>query len=109
MFYLGPYGSPESKRAYSKLKAEWLANRHNPKFAAGKQEVQSSGRFLDALAVDELKITKPKNRRVGGNDVLQPLLRQRGVISKRDLLMIYELWCLHDRFFLVLGRSPIRT
>lgn len=35
MIYLGPYGSPESKRAYDKLKAEWHANRHNPMFAAG--------------------------------------------------------------------------
>jgi integrase len=30
--YLGPYGSPESKERYDRLKAEWLLNRHTAAF-----------------------------------------------------------------------------
>ena len=38
-YYLGPYGSDESKEKYNRLKAEWLVNRHSaklqPKLNAG--------------------------------------------------------------------------
>jgi integrase len=34
--YLGEYGTPESRELYARLKSEWLATRHAPKFAPAK-------------------------------------------------------------------------
>lgn len=36
LYYLGTYGSAESKERYSRLKAEWLVGRHTEKFAESK-------------------------------------------------------------------------
>jgi len=52
MFYLGTYVSPESKRAYDNVKSEWLANRHNPKFAAGPVRKQTTISDLANAYVD---------------------------------------------------------
>ncbi|XZE20345.1 hypothetical protein SH449x_000213 [Pirellulaceae bacterium SH449] len=35
--YLGKYGTPESRDEYNRVKAEWLVNRHNPRFAMGSR------------------------------------------------------------------------
>ncbi len=32
VIYLGEYDSPESHKAYNKIKSEWLVNRHSSKF-----------------------------------------------------------------------------
>ena len=49
VYYLGAYGSPESKDRYNRLKAEWLVNRHVGVFArpAGPSLAEACLAYLD--------------------------------------------------------------
>lgn len=46
-YYLGEYGSDESKERYNRLKSEWLSNRHSEKF----QPKESSGATIADLCL----------------------------------------------------------
>lgn len=54
VFYLGTYGSLESRERYASLKAEWLRNRHLPKF----KKKSTSGPSLAELALAYLEHAK---------------------------------------------------
>lgn len=47
VIYLGTYGTEESKEKYHRLKAEWLLNRHSPKF----QPKKNAGPFMADLCL----------------------------------------------------------
>jgi hypothetical protein len=48
-FYLGPHGSPESRAAYDRLVAEWLANGRRPPELGPASDAPT-----DALTVNEV-------------------------------------------------------
>ena len=47
-YYLGEYGSEESRKRYDKLKAEWLVNRHDAKFTPPTSSGPSIAALCDA-------------------------------------------------------------
>jgi hypothetical protein len=44
--YLGKYGTEESKSQYSKVKAEWLDNRHSEKYSPAAERTNNCGNLL---------------------------------------------------------------
>ena len=49
-YYLGPYGTDESKELYNRLKAEWLVHRHAPRLvgsSSGPTVAQVCLSYLD--------------------------------------------------------------